>query len=142
MLKKVGHILLILILLVFTMGMTVDMHFCKHKLYDIGIFSEVESCCLAKEDSHRHKAHQCDVNNHHKNDCEDEIVHIDKVDNFVVSSFDFNFENQPLSLLFASYSIIDDLNIFPDIRKIEFYDLNNSPPGTHDILSLIHTYLI
>ena len=142
MLKKVGQILLIPVLLLSTMGLTINMHYCQHKLYDIGVFGKAQNCCMPNKNAHQKKAHHCHQNNHHSDDCRDETVQIDKVDNFVVSSFNFNFEDIPFSKLFVFYSILADYNSTPVDQQIEFPVLNISPPGTHIVLSLLQTYLI
>ena len=142
MLKKIGHIILIPLLLVATMGMTVNMHYCKHKLYDIGIFGQAENCCAPKESTHHDKAHHCKANNHHKSDCQDETVHVDKVDNFVLSSFDFNFQDISFSTLFTCISLFTDLNSTSVAQQVEFNDLNISPPRIQVVLSLLQTYLL
>ncbi len=142
MLKKIGHIILIPLLLIGTMGMTINMHYCQHKLYDIGVFGKAESCCTQHAHAHHHKTHHCDIDHHQKSDCHDETIHIDKVDNFVTSSFDFDFQNMPLSTLFSFIAVLTDINPTSVAKQIEFHDLNISPPGTQVVLSLLQTYLI
>ena len=45
MLKKVSHILLSFLLLITTMGMTVNSHYCGNDLVSISVISESQSCC-------------------------------------------------------------------------------------------------
>jgi hypothetical protein len=45
MLKKISHIVLSLLLLVATMGMTVSKHYCKGNLYSISFNGSDKSCC-------------------------------------------------------------------------------------------------
>ena len=142
MLKKIGHIILIPLLLVSTMGMTVNMHYCNHKLYDIGIFGKAENCCSPQAHSHHHRSHQCNLKNHHKKNCEDETIRLDKVDNFVVSYFNLDFQNIPLSTLFSFISVFTDINSTSVAQQVEFHDLNISPPEIQVVLSLLQTYLI
>lgn len=143
MLKKIGHIVLVPLLLVATMGMTINMHFCQHKLYDIGIFSKAESCCMPDVNSKHHKTHQCNLHHHHKkSDCKDETVHVNKVDNFVLSLFDFDFQDLPFSTLFTCFSLFTDVNSTFITQQVEFPELNSSPPGKEVTLSLLQTYLL
>lgn len=45
MLRKVIHIILTLVMLVSTMGMTVSKHFCGNKLISVSVTSEAKFCC-------------------------------------------------------------------------------------------------
>ena len=45
MLRKISHIFLSLLILVTTMGLTIDKHYCGTRLVSVSIFSETESCC-------------------------------------------------------------------------------------------------
>ncbi len=141
MLKKISQILLILVLLVSTVGMNINMHFCQQKLYDIAVFKDAADCCAPKT-NHHEKSHHCKVNNHHKNDCEDETIPIDKVDSFIVTSFNFDFQTISLSTLFTFITIYMDLNSTLVTQQVELHNLNISPPKIQAVLSLLQTYLI
>lgn len=45
MLRKAGHIILVFILVVVTMGVTINKHYSGGTLYSISLFFEAESCC-------------------------------------------------------------------------------------------------
>lgn len=45
MIRKQLHILLIMLLLVSTSGISINMHFSNHKLFSTAIFGKAESCC-------------------------------------------------------------------------------------------------
>ena len=45
MLRKISHIILSLILLVSTMGLTIEKHYCGTRLVSISILDEPDSCC-------------------------------------------------------------------------------------------------
>lgn len=45
MLRKISHISLSLLILVTTIGLTIDKHYCGTRLVSVSIFSETESCC-------------------------------------------------------------------------------------------------
>lgn len=154
MLKKVGHISIILLLLVSTMGLTVNLHYCKDKLYDVGIFSEATNCCIDIGDAHEHPGdvshhhdashHQqsCDAENHKKSDCEDETLQVESVDDYVVSSFNFDFNNLSFLNIFLSVPVLSDLFNQSSTVVIEIPEWNISPPKIQVVLSLLQTYLI
>ena len=50
MLKKISHIIIVLLLLVTTMGLTIDKHYCGTRLVSVGILNEAESCCDMDDD--------------------------------------------------------------------------------------------
>jgi len=45
MLKKAGHILIILLLLFGTTGLTINRHFCGNNLMHISLYSSPDNCC-------------------------------------------------------------------------------------------------
>jgi hypothetical protein len=45
MFRTISHIILSLILLISTMGLTIDKHYCGTRLVSVSIFDEPESCC-------------------------------------------------------------------------------------------------
>ena len=45
MLRKAGHIILGFIIVVVTMGVTINKHYSEGNLYSISLFFEAESCC-------------------------------------------------------------------------------------------------
>nr|WP_321409113.1 hypothetical protein [uncultured Carboxylicivirga sp.] len=141
MLKKVGHILLTALLLFSTIGMTINLHLCKHSVYDVGVFNQAESCCAPNHTSHLQKEHHCDLDHHNQNDCENKTIHFDKVDNFVSSDTDFHFENISLFTLCAYLFVLVDVNSNSDSGEFDFPDLNISPPRIQVVLSLLQTYL-
>lgn len=151
MIKRVAHIVLIPVLLLSTMGMTLNLHYCKDELYDIGVFAEATNCCIDKKhelpasDSHHHEGHNhnCNVDNHKPSDCQDEKIQIESVDDFVVSNSSFTFNQEYSSLLFPVYFVVLDLFSFSEIttsEKIPKRDI--SPPKIQVVLSLLQTYLI
>ncbi len=45
MLRKISHIIIALLLLVTTMGLTIDKHYCGTRLVSVSILNEADSCC-------------------------------------------------------------------------------------------------
>ena len=50
MLRKITHIIIVVLLLVTTMGMTIDKHYCGTRLVSVSILNEIESCCDITDD--------------------------------------------------------------------------------------------
>jgi hypothetical protein len=148
--KKFGHIVLSFLLLISTVGMVINLHYCENQLYDIGIFAEATNCCIENkqghhpEDENHHKHiqahHDCDPEKHAQNDCDDETVTIDSVDNFVVSSFIFDFNNFSFINLFLAIPIITDLYDLSTVSVIEIPEWNIPPPKIQTILSNLQVY--
>jgi len=151
MLKKIGHITLAFVLLASTVGLTINLHYCKDKLYDVGLFTEAKNCCKDKEHQHtsdiahehKHHNHSCDSENHKPSDCEDETIKIESVDNYVVSTNTFTVTQDYSTLLFPVYFVVVDLFKLSEVRttsKIPKSDI--SPPEIQVVLSLLQTYLL
>ncbi len=45
MMRKAGHIILLVVFLISTMGVVINKHYAHGELYDIALFLEAESCC-------------------------------------------------------------------------------------------------
>ncbi len=152
MLKKVSNILVALILLISFTGFTVDLHYCKDSLYDIGIFSEAMSCC-GEDAGQPHAMHcekgdaelpgKCDSENHDPKHCENRSVKIERPDDFLISSSVLSFNQEPVSIIQSN--IFSPLNIsFSSDERIpvKFLYRKISPPETAKVLSLLQSYLI
>jgi len=140
MIKKIVNTAIVSLLLVATTGLTVNLHYCRENLYDIGVFSKAESCCMPGENKKPHR--HCNVNNHQKSDCEDKTVNFEPVDNFVVSSSNFDFSNFSSLSLFILNSIVTDIFNYISISVIEIPKQDISPPEIQVVLSLLQTYLL
>ena len=144
MIKKTGHIVLSFLLLVSAVGMTVSLHYCQDKIYDIGLFSQAHSCCdpaMADHNKSRHHDH-CDLSHQKKSDCQDETITLDHVDNFVVAVSGFNFQNISFINLFFWKPFVSDLNYLSDIfvTRMPLWDV--SPPEKLTFLSFLQAYLL
>ncbi len=73
MLKKISHIILALLVLVTTMGMTVSAHYCGDELKSIDLISTSDNCC----------GDSC-------SDCQNEIIEVDIEDDFTISLFNID----------------------------------------------------
>ena len=74
MLRKISHILLAIVVMITTMGLTVSAHSCGGELKSIQLLSEAENCC----------GDSCP-------NCENEIIKVEVEDDFTVSIINFNF---------------------------------------------------
>lgn len=146
MFRTFSHIVLILLLLCTTAGMTINLHYCDDNLYDIGLFTDAANCCMdskkmSDEKTHNHSA--CDSNMPKTMDCEDETVHIESVDDFLVSPYSFNFNQDPgitlFLLCFVSATLPDFADICSDHKIPKFH---SSPPRIEEVLSFKQAYLL
>ncbi len=142
MLKKISHIILVVLMLISTMGMTISMHFCRHQLYDIAFFGQAKSCCCATHMETSPKGHHCHMEHDHTNDCENETIHLHKVDNFIYSDTNIHFEQVSLSTLFSFFVTLIHFDFTSTVNKVEFFNYNFSPPNVKVVLALLQTYLI
>lgn len=74
MLKKISHIILALLVLVTTMGMTVSAHYCGGELKSVQLVTASESCC---DDA-------C-------GSCRNELIQVEVEDDFTISPFHIDF---------------------------------------------------
>ncbi|NBC83939.1 MAG: hypothetical protein GVY19_11260 [Bacteroidetes bacterium] len=146
MIKKAGHICLSLILIIATVGITLNLHYCQDKIYDIGFLSEAEACCSVEKNestkNHCHHHNHCSSESQHQNSCEDETFTTPKVDDYVVSSFQFSFSTFTVVDLFpATPDIMEVFNGFIDAPR-NIPDRNHIPIEIQTFLSLLQTYLL
>ena len=141
MLRKTSHIGLILLLLISTMGMTINLHFSQNKLYDAKFFASAESCCMpSKNPDNKHQAHNREGTIQHGSDCQDETIYIESVNDFVVSDTGFDFINASFINLFL-YSVNSGYSLL-NTTDTKYPELNIPPPEKQIVLSLLQSYLI
>ena len=121
MLKKISHILLAILLLMTTMGMTVSKHYCGDNLKSVSLFSEHQSCCDIPTGC-----------------CHNESVTVDIQDIFSTSSFHYNFEQlavfMPLALQLVGEHLLETIPV------VVFYETPPPPPIIQTVLSNLQTY--
>jgi hypothetical protein len=143
MLKKTGHMVLVLLLFLTTTGMTVSVHYCNHALYDIGIFSSAESCCAPLGTGHKKDAHHfCTLDGNHQDHCEDQSIVVEPVDDFFSSAYRADFRHQidadvPLLSTYAS-----GLFFRASSHMAEISERDNAPPGIKVEPSFLQSFLI
>lgn len=123
MLRKAGHIILGFIIVVVTMGVTINKHYSGGTLHSISLFFEAESCC----------ERDCDY-------CSDES-HTYKIDdNFLVTNIS-QPEIASVQLLSSKKQVINTvlLSLFETQKKV-FH--NRLLPVTHRRQPVLQTFLI
>lgn len=123
MLRKAGHIILGFIIVVVTMGITINKHYSGGNLYSISLFFEVESCC----------ERDCDC-------CYDES-HTYKIDDdFLITNIS-QPEIASVQLLSLKKQVINtvSLSLF-EIQNKVFH--NRLLPFTHRLQPVLQAFLI
>ncbi len=118
MVKKTIHILVIVLLLISTIGVTINKHYSDGELFSIALFGEAESCCEGP----------CDC-------CSDETEHYQINVDFLqsnISNFDLLFSN---IILF----IINDVST-DKITPFQFVD-DISPTKLSNIFAFLQVFL-
>ena len=122
MFRKVGHIVIALLLLTSTMGLTLSAHYCGENLKSISVAGEPDSCCDIPAGC-----------------CHDEAETF-RIDNdFAFSSL--HFDSKLIVSLILEYSIpfFNELSA-RDFQIISFFE--PPPPTVHQMLSRIQVYIL
>jgi hypothetical protein len=138
MIKKAVHIIMAAAVLISTMGITINMHFCHDQLIDLALNSVAESCCDASMEvacDHQEGISQTDH-------CEDDSIVVEVLEDFLGSSLAINFNsNKSTDLLFRIALHFGSPGIHEDVKSIvpETY----LPPSYQEVdLSQIQSFLI
>jgi dihydroorotate dehydrogenase len=123
MLRKAGHIILGVIIMVVTMGVTINKHYSGGNLYSISLFFEAESCCEK----------DCDC-------CSDESQTYKIDDNFLVTNIS-QPEIPSMQLLASKKQLIN--TVLPSLFETQNKDFyNRLLPITHRLQPVLQTFLI
>lgn len=143
-LRKTSHIVLALLLLVSTTGMTVSLHYCNHSLYDIGIFTRAESCCMTQENMTETNVHDhCAADLQQKGHCEDETIALDHVDDFLATAFQADLTTQITTTLSNILASAETILFQPfSSKSAEIPPRDNAPPGVMSEPSFLQSFLI
>jgi hypothetical protein len=139
MFRFFSHILLSGLILLSITGVTVNLHYCQDGLYDIALSSPAENCC--ENGAHDHPCHQ-DSNMDKPIDCEDETVKVESTDDFFVSSYSFDFNNNQIIDLFHITSLFSENRGTTKITssKVPNFKIPLVPPEV--VLSQVQSFLI
>lgn len=124
--------------LISTMGITINMHFCHNQLIDFALYSAAESCCNINKELPCHPQEGFSQMDH----CVDKSIIVEALEDFEGSSFTIHFDNnQSTDILFwialksSSPGILEEL-------KSPVPDYYSPPPFQEVHLSEIQSYLI
>lgn len=119
MVKRASHIVLVLLLLVSTSGITISKHYCGGNLRAVTIMTTPDPCCDTEGCCH--------------NDTEVYQVSDDYSITFLYIDFEQEVVPVPVLLAYNSSELIR-----PDVKNI--YTESHSPPGVRLSLSTIQTF--
>lgn len=126
------------VVLVSTMTVTINMHYCHDQLIDLAFYAPAESCCGSEH------APSCDSEAgvkqmHH---CVDDSLVLEAMEDLMVSSFTFSPENNhTIDLLFA-IALHSISNGYAESFKPAVPEYYFPPPYQEVELSQIQSYLI
>lgn len=115
--KKFGHIIMILLLLISTAGVSINKHYSGGELFSTAIFVEAESCCETP----------CGC-------CDEKSEQIKVEADYLTSSFDLQDASQ-LNLLFSSIPALLQFEAISSYNTT-FIEWDTSPPSLPDLCLL------
>lgn len=125
--------------------MTIDLHYCQHRLYDIGIFSSAKSCCSDPGKgmaSNRHD-HSCCMHGDHLKTCKNEKIIIHHVDDYVVTSDYNSLQDHPEYCdLFAVYNVLPENHWSGEKYTCDIPEPDISPPYRCSKFSFLQSFLL
>jgi hypothetical protein len=133
-LHKSAAVIMTFVVLISTLSLTVDMHYCGETLVDVAFFSEAETCGMEQKKSTTSK---CSVMK--KNCCSDEQIVIEGQDELQITFDKITFKQQLfVATFFQSY-----VNLFKGL-EISVIPFSDYPPPflVKDIQKLDEVYLI
>jgi hypothetical protein len=135
MIRKTLHIVVASLILISTMGITINMHYCHDQLIDLAFNSPAHSCCDINDEGASQSQDKCPG-------CQDESIVVDPGDDYEVTALAFNFENlHNIDLIFTS-ALFTSLQGIDEPTKNEVPWYKKPPPYQEVVLSQIQSYLI
>jgi hypothetical protein len=140
-LRKIAHMITAILILISITGFTVNMHYCHGQLIDLAVMAPVHSCCDKAEIADTGSCH-ADGDLNKMNHCQNESILIGVTDDYIGTSFAFDFDHiQGLDLLFSTTVIYNIQGTDPVLRhEAPWY--KEPPPFREVVLSQIQSYLI
>ncbi len=124
MIRKTLHIVIASFILISTMGITINMHYCHDQLIDLAFNAPAHSCCESCQG------------------CQDESIVVEAGDDYEVPAIAFNFENSHNTTLFLTSVILNYYQGINEPTNIEVPWYKKPPPIQEVVLSQIQSYLI
>jgi hypothetical protein len=118
--KKISHIIISLVLLVSTMGLTIDKHYCGDRLVSVSIFDEPDSCCDMTGDC-----------------CHDDSETYKLSVDYTLSHLNIDFDQAPIVLPALSSFYISFFDVVSSDAKSTVFI---PPRNLRTALSIIQTY--
>ncbi|MRT93963.1 hypothetical protein [Ancylomarina sp. 16SWW S1-10-2] len=120
MFRKISHILLAIVVMITTMGLTVSAHYCGDELKSIDFISQSDNCC----------GDSCP-------NCKNKIIKVDTDDDYTISTFNIDFTNDFI-LLPALIQLFQG-SIYTDLVELVAY--HKPPPlKIQSVLSDLQVY--
>ena len=138
MIRKALHIVMAALVLISTMGITINMHFCHDQLIDLALYAPAESCCDVSNEV------PCDPKEglSQMDHCEDDSIVVEALEDFLGSSLAVNFESKQSTDLFFWIALqYSSPGANEDIKSI-VPDYYFPPPYQEVDLSQIQSFLI
>ncbi len=125
MLRKVIHMILVLILLVAASGTTLSLHYCGQELVSAAINEEAPSCCDGNGGC-----------------CHNKDIHFEVKDDFVASPQIDVVKNIELDTLFPIlYMVFSEVPMETESKVAYAFFDSSPPPKIQTRLSLLQTYI-
>ena len=138
MIRKALHIIMAAVVLVSTMTVTINAHYCHDQLIDLALYSPAESCCSSDNASSCHSEEGVKQMHH----CEDDSLVLEALEDLMGSSFTFNLSNNhTIDLLFGT--LFHHIHTgYAESHKPTVPEYYFPPPYQEVDLSQIQSYLI
>ncbi|MFI0429164.1 HYC_CC_PP family protein [Mariniflexile sp. HMF6888] len=131
--NKILSIGMSFIVLFSTASFSVDLHYCRDKLIDIGIFEQAETCCVKSQKS---GTDNC-------KDLSESCCHKDKLfkigHNDLKKSFNNNFSSNPINFVETHFSYI---NAFLELKERTSSINDYRPPLLIRNITILHESLL
>ena len=138
MIRKALHIIMAAVVLVSTMTVTINLHYCHDQLIDLALYSPAESCCDSDKAASCHTEEGVKQMHH----CEDDSLVLEGREDLMGSSFTFSLaNNHSIDLLFGTDSH-HVYNVYAESFKPAVPEYYFPPPYQEVDLSQIQSYLI
>jgi len=140
MIKKIAYITLSIFVLVATMGITLNMHYCRGDLYSVALYTEATNCC--SDVNHHHnlsKHHHCTTEKENKNACDNHSVTFKTTSDFTNSVQNIDFETYNFVILNTN-ALFDESISIESNNYTNFLNFSDLPPNPWQILTFLQSF--
>ena len=139
MVKILSHIVLSSLLLVSATGITINLHYCNGHLYDLALNAPAHDCCDSDMDDN---ACHLDHDQAKSDQCDNETIKLESTNDFFVSSYTFDFNNEHSIDLFFPTQLLIEESVTAETPVSGILHLKKPPPTHEVVLSQIQSFLI